>query len=77
MEVERGIRTGVIEAVHPRLRAGRELAVLGPDVVRLAEVVPGADLNEVDLVAVGDKGLPARDPEVLIAVENELLSNDF
>ena len=72
MEVERGIRTGVIEAVHPRLRARGELAVLGPDVVRLAEVVPSGDLDKGDGVAIRDDILPACGPKMLVTIIHEL-----
>ena len=64
------------EAVDPLLRAGGEGTVLGADVVGLAKVVPGADLDERDLVAVSDQRLPAGDPEVLVTVEHELQNHN-
>ena len=46
--------------------------MLRTNVVRLAKVVPGNDLDKRDLIAVGNDVLPAGDPEVLITVEDEL-----
>ena len=67
------LRTGVRIAINPCLAVGL-CAFDGADVVRLAEVVPGADLDEGNLVAVSDKSLPAGHPEVLITIEHELSS---
>ena len=48
----------VVETVGPGVGTGRKLAVLRADVVRLAEVIPGDDLDKGDLVAVRDYVLP-------------------
>ena len=64
--------TGVIEAVDPRLRHGL-YALDGPDVVRLAVVVPGVDLDEVDRVAVRDERLPALREQPVVAAVDEVL----
>ena len=63
----------VVEAVDPGVGTRRQLAVLRADVVGLAKVVPGDNLDERDLVAVRDHVFPAGDPEVLVAVEDEVL----
>ena len=63
----------MIKAVDPCLRARGQLTVLGSDVVGLAEVVPGNNLDEGDFVPVGNDVLPTRHPEVFITVEDELL----
>ena len=62
----------MVEAVDPSFGASGKVTVLGTNVVGLAEVIPGADLDEGNLVAVSDKSLPAGDPEVLITIEHEL-----
>ena len=62
----------MVETVDPSFGASGKVTVLGTNVVRLAEVVPGADLDEGNLVAVSDKSLPAGHPEVLITIEYEL-----
>ena len=66
----------VVKAVDPRVGAGRELAMLRPDVVGLAEVVPGDDLDEAHFVAARDDVLPTRDVEMLIAIVDELCSGE-
>ena len=63
----------MVEAVDPSFGASGKVTVLGTNVVGLAEVVPGADLDERYLVTVGDEGLPPSDPKVLVTVENELM----
>ena len=68
--------TFVVEAVHPSVGPGRELTVFGPDVVGLAEVVPGDDLDEAHFVAARDDVLPTRDVEMLIAIVDELCSGE-
>ena len=62
----------MVEAVHPGVSPGRELAVLRADVVRLAEVVPSGDLDKGDGVAVRDDILPACGPKVLVPIVHEL-----
>ena len=62
----------MVETVDPRVRAGGEVTVLRTDVVRLAEVVPAHDLDEANLVAVGNEVLPARHPEMFVTVVDEL-----
>ena len=62
----------MVEAVDPSFGASGKVTVLGTNVVGLAEVIPGADLDEGNLVAVSDKSLPTGDPEVLITIEHEL-----
>lgn len=49
---------GVVEPVNPGL-AIRLVTLDGTDVVGLAVVVPGDNLNDVDLIAVADDRLPA------------------
>ena len=56
---------GVIEAVNP-VMAVWLLTLYGTDVVGLAVVVPGDDLDNVDIVAVFDDGLPALVVQVIV-----------
>ena len=56
---------GVVEPVNPILAVGL-LTLDGTDVVGLAVVVPGDDLDNVDIVAVFDDGLPALVIQVII-----------
>ena len=56
---------GVIETVNP-VMAVWLLTLDGTDVVGLAVVVPGDDLDNVDIVAVFDDGLPALVIQVII-----------
>ena len=55
---EGGAPTSVVKAIHPGLRVGLS-TVDGADVVGLAKVVPGADLDEIVHVAVLEDAVPA------------------
>jgi len=57
---------GVIETVNPFLAVGL-VAPDRTDVVGFAVVVPGEDLNNVDLIAVADDGLPALVVQVVVS----------
>ena len=61
----------MVEPVDPGL-AVRLSALDGPDVVRLAVVVPGDDLDDVDLGSRGDEVFPAGGVEVGVGVVYEL-----
>ena len=56
---------GMVETVNPILAAGLIIPD-GAEVVGLAVVVPGENLDNVDLVAVCDDGLPARVVQVVV-----------
>lgn len=63
----------VVKADDPIAGRWREARLAdGADVVGLAEVVPGHNLNEVYLVAVCDDVLPTVYPEMLVCIEDEL-----
>lgn len=64
----------MIESIDPSLRVGLgRISPKRPDVVRLAEIVPGDDLDEVKSIAVGDDVLPAAGIEMRVGVVDELV----
>lgn len=62
----------MIESGSPRLRPRRKVPFNRAKVVRLAKVVPGDQLDEVDLVAVLDHVLPSGHVQMIVAVEDRL-----
>lgn len=56
---------GVVETVNPSLAVGL-FTLDGTDVVGFTVVVPGDDLDDVDLIAVADDGLPALVVQVVV-----------
>lgn len=62
----------MVEPGCPGVSAWGEVAVDGAEVVRLAEVVPGEQLHNVDLVAVRNDRLPAPGVQLVVAVVYEL-----
>ena len=63
---------GVLKAIDPGL-AARLVARNGPDVVGLAIVVPGDDLDNIELVTLFNDGLPTPSVEVVVREVDELL----
>ena len=61
----------MVETVNPILTVGL-VALDGTDVVRLAVVVPGNDLDDVDFGAVADDGLPTLVVQVVVRHVNPL-----
>ena len=64
-------RTGVVKTINPSLRVGLS-AMNGADIVRLAKVVPSADLDEIIHVAVLENAVPTSRVEVRTGIVNPL-----
>ena len=62
----------MLKAVHPGLRHGLN-ALNWPHVVRLAEVVPSVDLDEVDDAPVRDERFPALCEQPVVTAVDEVL----
>ena len=62
----------MLKAIDPGL-AARLVARNGPDVVGLAIVIPGDDLDNIELVTLFNDGLPTPSVEVVVREVDELL----
>ena len=66
------MRTRVVETVYPRLRHRLD-TFDRTDVVRLAKVVPGVDLDKVDHAPVCDERFPPLGQQPVVAAVDEVL----